>query len=162
MAINGRARFYLRALHTLAPAGDAGGGAVGEVVIDKWFASGTGDNQIDKPFYDVRTVSSSSNEDLDLTTITDENGVALAAAEVALVVIVASDDNTVDLTFSFDDANGWNSMVTGDIVLGAGEFFVLGAPKNGGPAVSGSVKLINAAAGAADSTYTVLVWARSA
>lgn len=59
--------------------------------------SGSGSEQANKVFSDQRTISASSNETLDLTSLTDPLGAAISFTAVKAILIVADEDNTNDV-----------------------------------------------------------------
>ena len=157
------ARFF----GVLSPLGDAGGtGGTAEVTIDHRWASGVSANQGDRLFHDIRTVSSSSNEDLDLTTITDANGVALGAAEITAIMIEMAAANGDEFQVGPGAANGWDLLIDGTLPLLhclAGSTMIFYAPADPAWVVDGTHKVINFANqdSGASGTYTLTVLARS-
>lgn len=87
---------------------------------------GTGARQADKVFSDTRTIAASSNDDLDLTSLTDPLGAALAFAGVKAIFVKAADGNTNDVVIGggtnpfigpFADASDKVALKPGEVLL---------------------------------------------
>lgn len=75
-------------------------------------ASGTGANQASNVFYDVRTITASSSENLDLAgTLTNAFGVTLTFTKIKAVIIHASSANTNNVQVGGAASNGWVAWV---------------------------------------------------
>lgn len=146
--------------------GDYAAGPPFEHEFQQRMTNGTTANKADKPFHDDRSLAGSANEDLDLTTLTDAHGVALGAAEVALIMITCPTTNGAAMRITPGSSNGWTAILGGtspqiDILPGA--CFVYAVPPAAALAVSGSDKVLNVAnQDGSTGTYTITVLARSA
>lgn len=136
-------------------------------IID--FASGTGAAQADLLWVDERTVSSASNDDLDLAgVLTTAFGASLAAAEIVGLIIDSDADNTTVLTVGVNGTNPWVTMfaASGDgiKVFPGGIFLNFGVDASAmGAVVGGASDLLRIAnASGASATYRIAVLARSA
>jgi hypothetical protein len=132
------------------------------------FGDGTTANNADIVWTDERTVSSASNDDLDLAgVLADAFGDTIAAAEIVGMVIVADDGNTTTLTIGAG-SNPWATMwaASGDgIKVPPGGVFVIMAPDASGlgavTAGTGDILRVANGSGAA-ATYKIFIIARSA
>lgn len=127
---------------------------------------GTAASQADKLFMDQRTVAGSGNEDLNLTTLVDHFGVALALAKVKSILIKAASGNTDDVVVSPAATNGFLGPF-GDasdaLSVPPGGSIMLNAPVNGWAVTATTADLINVAAGGATAvTYDVVLVGTSA
>lgn len=136
-----RARLELRS--TAAPPGDYQGGAVVERLVDLLLGSGTGANQADVLYSDYRALAS-TNEDLDLKTITDAFGVALALVEVVAIMIEAPSTNSGNIILEPGASNGWAAMFgVAGLVLLPGASALITCPGAAAYAVGASTKVLN-------------------
>lgn len=135
---------------------------------------GTTASQADIFFADERTVSSNSNDDIDLAgSLSDAFGTTVAAAEmVALMIVnapISGSANTTDLTIGAAASNPWEGVLGGTdptigplkpgavLFLGAGDAAGLGAVTAGSADV---LRVANSTGAAA--TYQIAFLARSA
>lgn len=157
--------FSLLVKGILSPDGDEDGGAIVSQRVDESMGSGTGDRQCDGLLLDERTLAASTSEDLDFSALTDANGNAFGPAEIAIFVLHALETNGSTLSVTFAAVNPWLGLFgTGtDITMPAGSTLAFVAPLNGGPAVSGTSKVITVANddGAASAKYRLLMAGRS-
>ncbi len=96
----------------LAPDGDGTGGAISSILVDLLFANGTGANQADGVFFDSRVLVASANEDIDLQLILDENKNALAAEQVAVLIIQTPATNLGTIQMNDSAATPWISYLS--------------------------------------------------
>lgn len=155
----------------LAPNGDEAGGKIGEILVDLLFANGVGANKADGLFFDSRVLVASANEDIDLQTILDGNGIALGAVEVAVLVIQTPATNEGTIQMRDSSANAWTAYLnasgaTDDAQLDfpPGVTQILVATPAATYAVSGTDKVINFLNldGSNSNTYLIAVLTRSA
>ncbi|KAF0129254.1 MAG: hypothetical protein FD152_2211 [Xanthobacteraceae bacterium] len=91
------------------------------------FTPGTGAGQADKVFSDTRSIPASSNDDLDLTSLTDPLGAALAFAGVKAIYIEAAAANINEVVVGghdtaaflgpFADASDKVKLKAGEVLL---------------------------------------------
>ena len=150
MALAKPARVFASLDSQLLPNGDEGGGKTAEVLLDLLLANGTGDNQADGQLFDSRTLVASANEDIDLQLILDGNNLALAAAEVVILIIQTPATNLGTIRMRDSAATPWISFLsssgaTDDAQLDfpPGVTMLLAAPVDGTYAVAGGNKIIN-------------------
>ena len=148
-----------------APAGYAAP-ARASVDVLKILGAGTGADQIDKVYSATRQISGSGNEDLDLTTLTDAAGAALALAEVVLLYISNPATNGGDFRIQPGASNGWTALQSGStdhVTIKPGTSLCLICTPAAAYAVAGGSKTLNVAnqSGSAQS-YEILVLGRSA
>lgn len=135
--------------------------------------NGTAANQADLMFVDERTVSESSNDDLDLAgSLVDSFGTTLTFAElVALMIVnapIAGAANVSDLTIGngsnpFEGFLGGTNPVVGPIKPGAMFLIAAGDAAGIGTVTGGSADELRIANGAGGSaTYQIMVLGRSA
>ena len=165
MALHGVATFLLKARASLAASGDYGGGQTANLDYNKQYASGTAASQGDGLLLDTRTLAGTTAEDLDLQSLLDANGAALAAVEVVCLVLTADAANGDAIWVKPSVSNGWTAwMQSGSVLtLEAGAAMSLGSTADGAYPVSGSSKAINLDnqdSGAA--TYQIWALTRSA
>lgn len=130
---------------------------------------GTAANKADIVWGDERTVSSASNDDIDLSgALADAFGDTVTAAEMVGLAIVSDAANTTTLTIGVNGTNPWVAMfaASGDgiKVPPGGVFFIMAPDANGLGAVSGgSADLLRVANGSgAAATYKIMIIARTA
>ena len=134
---------------------------------------GTTANKSDMLFTDVRTVSSSSNDDIDLAgVLTDAFGTAFNAAELVAVIIingpVTGAANTTDLTIGvgsnpFLGFLGGTTPTIGPLKPGAVFMLAAGDVAGIGTVSAGSADILRIAnSGGASAIYQIGIAARSA
>ena len=133
---------------------------------------GTTANKADLLFCDERTVSSASNDDIDLSgSLTDAFGVTITAAEIVAILIIngpiSGAANTTDLTIGAG-SNPFIGFLGATDTIGPikpGGFFMLGAGDADGigavVADTGDILRIANSSGAS-ATYQIAIVARSA
>lgn len=117
------------------------------------YGDGTADGQADLIFHDQRTLSASSNEDIDLAGIlTDAMGDTITMAEVKAIVVVAASSNPALLTVKGASATHANPFDTADagVLVPPGGFFAWNGGTGGLSVTAGTADLINIASGAGD------------
>jgi hypothetical protein len=162
MAIN-YASLYCKLYAANAPLGDAGGtGGTAQVLIDHRYSSGVAANQADKVYHQTRPLGAAASEDLDLTTLTDSTGIALALAEVTCLVIEVSSAAAVDVSPGV--ADGFDSIWTGVEHCKAGSTSFFFDPSDPAWIVDGTHKVLTFLnlSGAVDAAYTLTILGRSA
>lgn len=125
MPLTTRFRLGLTATHTAtAPTNDLGiNGTGGSIELGTLFdfslPTGTAVGQADRVFSDTRTVTASTNDDLDLAgTLTDSFGATVTFAKVKAIFIRSagaghpSGANTQNFTVGAAAANGWSTLFT--------------------------------------------------
>lgn len=152
----------------LSALGDnTGSGGNANVTVDHRWSNGTTANLGNTLFHDTRTVGASSNEDLDLTALTDGNGVALSNADITCIIFSAASGNGDEFQITPAAANGWTALISGTapvLRLKAGMTIAVYAPTDPGLAVSGSslgINFANQDTGAGGS-YTITILGRNA
>ncbi|MAQ82248.1 MAG: hypothetical protein CMH12_03335 [Maritimibacter sp.] len=136
-------------------------------------ASGTGAGQADILFVDERTVSASSNDDLDLSgVLADAFGATIAAAEIVAILVIngpiSGEPNLSDLTIggasnAFEGFLGGTSPTVGPIKPGGVFLLAAGDAAGIGTVGAGSTDELRISAGAGgDATYQIAIIARSA
>lgn len=137
------------------------GGIVHEYHYAKRWESGTTTRKANEVYQATRTISGSSNEDLDLTALTNAFGDALGLAEVRMIIIEAAAANGAELQVKPSASNGWTALQSGTtdhVKVEAGCTIALLAPVDGAYAVSGTNKSINVAnADGSNASYTITV-----
>ncbi len=128
------------------------------------FAPGTGAGQADKIFSDTRQIAASSNDDLDLTSLTDPLGAALAFAGVKGIYVEAAAGNTNDVVIGGHDSAaflGPFADATDKIRLKPGEVFFITNRTAAGWAVTGTtadiLRIANGGSGSAVNYSIILV-----
>ena len=171
MALSPQTRIAVSLLAQLIPNGDEGGGKISQVGFDVTWASGTGTSQADDTYQDSRTLAASANEDIDLQTIVNGNGIALAAVEIAAIMIELPQANAGNLQLNDSATNPWLSWITSSgatddatMILAPGSIHIMVAPIDGSYAVSGSNKVLNFLNldGSNSNTYKLTLVTRSA
>lgn len=155
----------LRVLAAVTLDAPYGGRGAAELQYRAAWSSGTTDNKADLAGQASTVVAGSGNVDLDLRAIVGPDGDALNGAELALLYIKVPDAASGNISVKVAAANGADIFdgTTDSAVLRPGGLFILGYPKDGGPALDASNRLINLAnAGGSDTTVEVLVLQRSA
>jgi hypothetical protein len=162
-----RTQFNLILKSSLDASDPYSGVATAQVLLDQLLADGDGDNQASYLHQSSRSVSASSNEDVDFTALTDAFGNALSSLnDIALLVIEADSANGDVLQVKQSASNGWSAFLAdvSDIIeIRPGSSLVLYSPIDSNYAVSASDKSINVAnadSGAA-ATYTLTLVGRS-
>lgn len=128
--------------------------------VTKALTDGVAANQIQKVFFDTRTLAASANEDLDLngSTLQDTLGANLALTSVKLIVIKAADGNTNNVVYKPAAANGFLGPLgaaANTITLLPGQVVVLTNFSAAGWTVTpGTADLINLANSGAGTTVT--------
>jgi hypothetical protein len=164
-------KLLIKATSGLKPATAGGGAQTSDVLVDVTFASGTGVQQFDTPFQQTRTLGAGANENIDLQTALDDNGVALGYTGVRFFMIEADQGNGADIRLSPSAnaaTNGWTSWMsasgaTDDPLADVepGGFRAIGSARAVSPyTVSPTNKTINIENldGANSVTYTITVW----
>ena len=131
--------------------------------------SGTAAGQADKLWYDERTLTASSTEDLDLNgTQTDDFGVTFSIARIKTLFIKAAAANTNNVVVGASATNQWAALLgtTGTITLRPGAHFMMCAgvaDSTGYVCAAGSTDLLKVAnsAGVSSVTYEIVVVACS-
>lgn len=132
--------------------------------ITEAFADGSGANQAHKVFADTRTITASSNDDLDFAGgLTDGLGNAITFTSVKGLIVTAADANTNNVVIGGEGTNPFSSMfsdATDKLVVKPGGTVVLLAPGATGYAVTAStgdiLRIANGGAGTSV-TYTIYV-----
>lgn|SRR3990167_2684751 len=151
-----------------AAASPYSGGVPADVSWERVFGAGTTDYKYDELHQSSQSVAAASNEDVDLTALTDPYGTTLTAAgEVVLLVIEAAAANGGTLTFKASAANGWTNLfgTSADLKLKAGAKHIIASETDGnGWTVGATNKSYNVANsdGAAAGLYTLTILKRSA
>jgi len=127
------------------------------MVFTKSFAitDGTGVNKAESIFRDRRTLTASSNEELDLNgVLTDSFGATITFTKIKAIVISAASANTNNVLVGGSAINGfinWVSDATDKIVVHPNGIFFLMNPTSGGygvtPATGDLLKIENSAGG---------------
>ena len=132
------------------------------------YANGTGAGQADLVYAKTRTISASSNEDLDLAgTLTDQYGATITFARIKAVVIQAASANTNNVRLTRPASNGTALfLAAGDgLDIRPGGMFCWAATDATAVAVTGGTgDLLNVANSSSGSsvTYTVIIIGASA
>ena len=162
-------RLRLLISSTQAAASPAEGGGVVQLDIDERPATGTTNGQWDLHCGVTYTISASSTENVDLTSLADPFGGAVAFAEIDAIAIVhmeSSASSSVDL--SPNASNGWTSIFqdASDLTrLLAGQAAIYADfAAGGGFAVGASNKVLDIVNndGANAATVRLYAWGRSA
>jgi hypothetical protein len=166
MALTTKLRLHLEAVQTANTGYE--GGTRAELDVDLLLSSGTTAGKADLKHSSIRSVSASSNEDIDLRALTDGQGNTLTGlTEVVVLAIVADAGNGGALHVKPSASNGWLGVLAdaSDVLkVQPGAFVVLGCSADGAYPVGASTKSINVAnqdSGAAAS-YQLIVIGRSA
>lgn len=134
---------------------------------DQVMPNGTANGQSDKIFADQRTLSGSSNEDLDLAGgVNDFEGNAITFAEVTSIFVQAGANNGGNIEVSPAAANGFLGPfgdASDKISLAAGEKFLITNIGAGWTVTGGTGDLLNIAnTDGSAATYDIVVAGRSA
>ncbi len=162
------ASFFMKFLGVLSPAGDnTGTGGLAEVLVDQNYGNGTSAGQGNTTFHDERELAASANEDIDLTTILDGNGVALGTAEVPVLLISALASNGAEIHITPGSSNGWTALISGTapvLHLLPGMTIAVQMTADPALAVGAADKVLNFANqdGSAAVKYTLTLLARNA
>lgn len=130
--------------------------------------SGTAANKADLMFSDQRSISASSNEELDLAGgLTDPLGNALTFAKIKAILIRAASGNGGNIVVGGAAANGFTGPfadATDKLNIPAGGAVLLAAPSAGWSVTGGTGDLLKIANddGAAAGTYDIIVIGTSA
>jgi hypothetical protein len=128
------------------------------------FADGGGDDQASQIFTDVRTLTASSTENLDLNgVLTNALGASIALTKVKALIIKADAANTNDVVVGPAASNGlvtpFNAAAD-RVKVKPGGLLVLVAPKSAGYAVTagtGDQLFVGNGAAGTSVTYTIVV-----
>jgi len=161
-----RLEFSLTIKPDLDPSAPLSGAVRGAIGDDFVWGDGATDNKINAgPYRASRTLAAASNEDLDLKTLTDPEGVAVDFDECALLMLKNPASNDGDLTIIPGSSNGWPFLggTTPSYAIPPGGMFLITSPQAGeGVAIGASTKVINVAnAGTASVTYEILISGRT-
>ena len=159
-------RLNLGIRSTVAANAPAVAGGVLEGLVQRVLSSGTGDYQADKTAAATYTIGTSATQSVDLTTITDPNGDAIALAEVRGVWIECPATNADSVQVANGASNGFPiiSGTTDHLDVHPGGLFVWYVPLDGDAPVSGTDKVIDLTntSGASSATVTIVVLGASA
>lgn len=125
---------------------------------------GTGANQANNMFTDIRTLAASANESLDMAgVLTNAFGATLSFTKIKALVIKADATNTNDVLVGGAASNQFGTLfgdVTDVVKVKPGGFVAFGAPDANGYAVTAAtgdlLKIANSGSGTAV-TYTIIV-----
>ena len=127
-------------------------------------AAGTGADQMDLLWSDQRTLVASNSEDLDLSgSLVNSFGATMAFAEMRLLVVKASADNTNDVIVGGAAANqmiNWVGSSSDTVIVKPGGILFLYAPDAAGYAVTagtGDILQIENSAGSTPVTYDIYI-----
>lgn len=133
-------------------------------------ATGTGTGQADRQFSDTRTITASSNDDLDLAgTLTDVFGAVLTFVKVRGIIVAAAAGNTNNIVIG-GASSTFTSWVTGTnpavLVKPGGVFALIDGPGDAaGYAVTATsadvLRITNGGAGTSVN-YDIIIWGTSA
>ena len=133
--------------------------------VTKALTDGVAANQIQKVFFDTRTLAASANEDLDLngSALQDTLGANLALTSVKLIAIKAADANTNNVVYKPAASNGFLGPLgaaANTITLKPGQVWVITDFSAAGwtvtPATADLINLANSGAGTSV-TYDILI-----
>lgn len=144
---------------------DLGSGKFPITYAPNWrFTNGAGANQANEVFSDIRTLTASSTENLDLAgSLTGAFGETLTFTKVKALVIVAAAGNTNDVVVGGAASNGFSTPFgdpTDTVKVKPGGALVLIAPDAAGYAVAaGTGDLLKIANGGSGTgvTYTIVI-----
>lgn len=154
------------------PAAPPDGAVLCEIVYNHLLSNGTGSGQADLVAHKEYTIAGSGTQSVDLTTLTDPYGTALAAAQVVGLLIVnheyLSDGTTLGggvCNVSPNASNGWTSLLAdaSDVLkIPRGGSVAVGAARTG-LAVGASNKVLDLEnPGSSSIRVEIIVLARSA
>lgn len=133
------------------------------------YANGTGAGQADLVYVKTRTITASSNEDLDLAgTLTDQYGATVTFARIKAIIVAAASGNTNNVNVTRPASNGLATgfLASGDgVAIRPGGMFCLAATDlTSYPVTAGTGDLINVANSSSGTsvTYTVIILGCSA
>lgn len=141
------------------------GRGVSEVDYRARWVNGTANDQADLHGQVDTAVAGSGNVDLDLRAIEGPDGDALNGVELAGLIIEVPSGASGNISVKVAAANGVDFLdgTTDSVVLRPGSVMVLLYPRDGGPTLGASDRLINLAnAGGTSTTVTVTTIQRSA
>lgn len=128
------------------------------------FANGTGANQANAGFADIRTLTASATENLDLSgALLDAFGNTLLFTKIKAMVVLAASTNTNDVLVGGAASNGFITPfadATDVIKVKPGGLAVLVAPDANGYAVTagtGDILKVANSAGSTSVTYTIIL-----
>lgn len=127
------------------------------------FGSGTGEYEVAKWWSDERSLSASSNEDLDFAgSLTDALGTTLTFSTIKGILVIADEGNTNDVVIGGDATNTVLGIFTAEpdsIEIGPGGVFMWVQPKTGVTVTAGTGDLIRIANGGSGTsvTYKIIV-----
>lgn len=159
------ANFRLSFAGRQTPSTDYTGTAQANIEILELIADGTGANQADGLFHDVRPLGDGATETLSFGGALDAFGVAITSAEVVMLIIEATSTNTTNIELRPSVANGFVAFLqAGSVaVVRPGATLVLFAPPAAAYAAAAGgddIDITNTAGAAA--TYTITFLTRSA
>lgn len=131
-------------------------------------STGTGASQADRMFTDTRTVTASSNEDLDVSgSLTDAFGVTVTFARIKAILVIADSSNVNNVNVTRPASNGVPLFIAaGDgLAVRPGGMFLWACSDATGVAVTAATAdLINFANSSSGSSviYTVIIIGASA
>jgi hypothetical protein len=125
-------------------------------------ADGTGAGQANKIWSSRRVLAASANEDIDLQTVTDPFGAAIALAKVRLLLVFAEAGNSNNVVLGNAAANQWVGpfgAATHTHAIKPGGLYATAATDAAGWAVSGSAKNLRVAnaGGGSSVAYRIIV-----
>lgn len=129
------------------------------------FANGTGAGQVNAAFYDVRTISASGTDSLDLNAVlTDALGVSLIFTKVKFIYVLADAGNTNNVVVGAAGSNPFIGLLnaTGTITLRPGMGFLAFAGLADATgmvvtAATGDLLLVTNSAGGTSVKYTIII-----
>jgi hypothetical protein len=127
------------------------------------FGNGTGANQANEAFADIRTLTASSSENLDLAgVLLDAFGSAITFTKIKALVVMAAATNTNDVLVGGAASNGFITPFgdpTDIVKVKPGGLMVLVAPDANGYAVTagtGDILKVANSAGGSSITYSII------
>lgn len=140
--------------------------AVNNITLDHahLLSDGTGADQATQAFSDERTLSASSNEDLDLAgVLTDVFGASITFTAIKAILLVADAGNGDNIELGGAATNAlvnWVGDASDKVVIPPGGMFLITAPDaTGFPVTAGTADLLRVANadGAASGTYKIVI-----
>jgi hypothetical protein len=170
MALTAGTQAFLRLYAQQAANPSYGAGGDAEVRVEVEYGSGAGDRLAEALHFSSRTLAGAAAESIDLTTILDANGDALAAAQVMIFCLEADESNVdaVRLDVGNAVANSWTALVSASgavdqarLDIQPGAVVPLISWKNGAYPVSGTSKVVQVTNldATTDATYRLFVLA---
>lgn len=104
------ARVFFEAVAQLVPSAGFTSGPLKRLRVDQAIANGTGTNQAQNLHYSMRNLTASASETIDLQTIPNANGNALAAVDVVVFIVKAADTNGANIRLDDSPANPWTAL----------------------------------------------------